>query len=314
MMKIGLPVELLSFEWVRRLKEDVGRLVPDVQFCHVAAEANSGLQTRPLSEGDACFPFKKMIRTAMALLPEVDRLLIPRLVRLDGHLLCPNFRAFPDLVIMNRDRLPGPEKATSIIDTVVDISSREDEECVRAEVLKGLFASRLPAQRMAFPRPESAEAKAAKLSAKLAPYAKNIALIGRAYMLQDPHLNMGIPEILNGQGYGVVTPQDLDFQTLDQVAARNDYYAKTMYWRGARECLGAFMHVTEEMAPAGIIYLLSFNCGVDALVRIELMSLHKKLAGKIPMMVLVGDEHSQREHVVTRLEAFLDVIDGITTR
>ena len=85
------------------------------------------------------------------------------------------------------------------------------------------------------------------------------------------------------------------------------------YWRGARECLGAFMHITEEFDPAGIIYLLSFNCGVDALVRIELMSLHKKLAKKIPMMVLVGDEHSQREHVVTRLEAFLDVIDGITT-
>jgi predicted nucleotide-binding protein (sugar kinase/HSP70/actin superfamily) len=279
----------------------------------VAGPAPKGLHVTPLSEGDACFPFKKMIRTAMALLPEVDRLLVPRLVRLDGHLLCPNFRAFPDLVALNRDRLAGPEKTTPIIDTVVDISGRADEEQVRLQIMQALFAERDINFRADFPQPESADAKAARLRTKLEPYSKNIAVIGRAYMTQDPHLNMGIADILNGQGYGVVTPQDFDFKTLDEVATRNDYYAKTMYWRGARECLGAFMHLTEKFDPAGIIYLLSFNCGVDALVRIELMSLHKQLDKKIPMMVLVGDEHSQREHVVTRLEAFLDVIDGITT-
>lgn len=313
-MRIGLPVELLCFEWVRRLKEDVQRLAPAVEFCHVAGQDGGGRTITPLSEGDACFPFKKMIRTAMALLPRVDCLLIPRLVRLDGHLLCPNFRAFPDLVALNRDRLAGPGRQTPIIDTVVDIASRADEQRLRLALLSALFGGTAPAPTTEFPQPESAAVKAAALAARLAPQTRTIALIGRAYMVQDPHLNMGIPAILADQGYGVVTPQDVDFQTLDQVAARNDYYAKTMYWRGARECLGAFMHFTETMAPAGIIYLLSFNCGVDALVRIELMSLHKRLADKIPMMVLVGDEHSQREHVVTRLEAFLDVIDGITTR
>lgn len=312
MVKIGLPIELLSFDWICRLKEDISRLAADIEFCHVPGPAQGRL-TIPLSEGDACFPFKKMIRTAMALLPEVDCLLIPRLVRLDGHLLCPNFRAFPDLVALNRDRLPTSAKDTAIIDTVVDIGSQADEDRVRLDVLQALLGTSPASLTTTFPEPASSAAKAAKLEAKLAPYAKNIALIGRSYMVQDPHLNMGISEILNSQGYGVITPQDFDFKTLDQTAARNDYYAKTMYWRGARECLGAFMHLTEEFDPAGIIYLLSFNCGVDALVRIELMSLHKKLDKKIPMMVLVGDEHSQREHVVTRLEAFLDVIDGITT-
>ncbi len=310
MMRIGLPIELLSFEWIRRLKEDISKHA-EVVFCHAPTNARSDYI--PLSEGDACFPFKKMIRTAMALLPEVDCLLIPRLVRLDGHLLCPNFRAYPDLVVLNRDRLAGKEKGVPVVDTVVEISSRDDEERVRKELFNALFDSKSPSLTMDFPKPVSAAEKTSALNAKLAPFDKKIALIGRAYMVQDPNLNMGIPGILDSQGYGVITPQDIGFQTLDQAAARNDYYAKTMYWRGARECLGAFMHITEEFDPAGIIYLLSFNCGVDALVRIELMSLHKKLAKKIPMMVLVGDEHSQREHVVTRLEAFLDVIDGITT-
>ncbi len=310
MMRIGLPIELLSFEWIRRLKADISKHA-EVVFCHAPTNARSDYI--PLSEGDACFPFKKMIRTAMALLPEVDCLLIPRLVRLDGHLLCPNFRAYPDLVVLNRDRLAGKEKDVPVVDTVVEISSRDDEDRLRREMFGALFNSSSPSLTTAFPKPVSAVEKTSALKAKLAPFDKKIALIGRAYMVQDPNLNMGIPGILDSQGYGVITPQDIGFQTLDQAAARNDYYAKTMYWRGARECLGAFMHITEEFDPAGIIYLLSFNCGVDALVRIELMSLHKKLAKKIPMMVLVGDEHSQREHVVTRLEAFLDVIDGITT-
>ncbi|PLX50326.1 MAG: hypothetical protein C0613_04575 [Desulfobulbaceae bacterium] len=312
MMKVGLPMELLSFDWIRRLKEDIHALAPQVELCHVPA-ATSARRPVPLSEGDACFPFKKMVRTAMALLPQVDRLVVPRLVRLDGHLLCPNFRAFPDLVALNRDRLPGPARKIPIIDTLVDITDAGDEERVRLLLLRALLGPETAPPAAPFPRPQSAGHKAAALQDKLRGYDRTIALIGRAYMVGDAHLNMGIPAILASQGYGIVTPQDFDFSDLDRAAARDDYYAKTMYWRGARECLGAFRHICAEHEPAGIIYLLSFNCGVDALVRIELMSLHKKLANKIPMMVLVGDEHSQQEHVVTRLEAFLDVIDGITT-
>jgi hypothetical protein len=41
------------------------------------------------------------------------------------------------------------------------------------------------------------------------------------------------------------------------------------------------------------------------------MSLYKKKNNPIPYMVLVCDEHTQRDHVVTRVEAFLDIIDGI---
>ena len=56
-MKIGLPIELLSFEWVRRLKQDITQVLPDVQFCHVALHKRGGMAI-PLSEGDASFPFK----------------------------------------------------------------------------------------------------------------------------------------------------------------------------------------------------------------------------------------------------------------
>ncbi|MBW1814402.1 MAG: hypothetical protein JRJ39_12235, partial [Deltaproteobacteria bacterium] len=86
---------------------------------------------------------------------------------------------------------------------------------------------------------------------------------------------------------------------------------KKMYWRSAREIIGAFFFFSHINRSAGIIHLAPFNCGIDALLRIELMSMHKRIEGAPRFMTIVCDEHTQRDHVVTRIEAFLDMIYGI---
>ena len=121
-----------------------------------------------------------------------------------------------------------------------------------------------------------------------------------------------MPDILNGLGHDTVSTQDIPFDTLTALAARHDYYAKTLYWRSARRVLGGFLYFTQEQRPAGMIHLVPFNCGVDALLRIELASLHKQLEHPVPFMVVVCDEHTQRDHVLTRVEAFLDMVHGIS--
>jgi len=308
-MKIGLPAELLYLEWVAHLKVLLDGMFADIDWRHRPGGSGSFRQT--LSEGDACFPFKKMIRTAVGLLPEVDLLLVPRLVRLDGDLFCPNFRALPDIVVLNRDRLPGNRLSTPVLAPLVEIDSPSDYQTTLAAMVRELTTAGLTM------RPGEQSSQTEKMD-PLAQKAKDdrpaIVLLGRPYIVNDPQLNMGIPGMLEAHGYQVMTAQDLEYGKLDRLAARLDYYAKTLYWRESRETLGAFLHFTEqEPPPAGIIFLLSFNCGVDALGRIELMSLYKKLAARIPYMVLVVDEHTQREHMVTRLEAFLDVMHGITS-
>lgn len=313
-MKIGFPKELLNFNWVAQLKEYIDQTVAGIEWVHVPCAKGSQTDTMMLSEGDACFPFKKIIRAAVGILPEVEKLFVPRLVRLDSHLLCPNFRALPDIVALNRARLPADYQRIPIIDTVIDISNQEDTRLTYKKVIDDLLGSqkKIPQTKVFDPTNKKAWPLFSGERDSATNHQKTIGLIGRSYMINDPQLNMGIPALLESYGYSVITPQNVEFEELDRLATRQDYYAKTLYWRGAREALGAFFHFTERLKPAGIIYQLAFNCGVDALVRIELMSLHKKLKRKIPFMVLVGDEHTQREHLVTRLEAFLDVIDGIT--
>ena len=122
-MKIGFPQELLHFSWAAQLKEKIDNEIAGIEWIHVPTAEKSRRNTLMLSEGDACFPYKKMIRAAIALLPHVDRLFSPRLVRLDGHLLCPNFRALPDLVALNRGRLSQEYQQALLVDTIVDISS-----------------------------------------------------------------------------------------------------------------------------------------------------------------------------------------------
>lgn len=307
-MKVGLPVELLYLDWGKRLKTYMETSDSSLKLVHLPEHGSKGANFT-LSEGDACFPFKKMVRNAIALLPEVDILLVPRLVKLDGYLLCPNFRALPDIVALNRDRLPGNLSGKPLVDTVVEVNDDADEQRIFARIIQELTGAgpgkKTRDQQGA--RPQEQQMKQPPVCDE-----KTIVIIGRPYVLRDPHHNMGIPELIKSRGYKVLTTQDLPFAELDILAAEHDYYAKTLYWRGARECLGSFMYYTEHCRPAGIIFILAFNCGVDALMRLELMSLHKKLEPQIPFMVLVGDEHTQKEHIVTRLEAFLDVIDGIT--
>lgn len=301
-MRIGIPDELMAFPFMEWLKTQLARY-HDVEWLHIPTSKSDAIM---LSEGDACQPFKSMVRNSIGLLPDVDVLLVPRLVTLDGHLMCPNFRALPDIIRLNIKKV-CPQFMGKLNDITADINEEKDSKTVLMTLVKRLFNQSLRQEDI-----QSIPKRLSILTGETTSFGeKTIALLGHPYLLENNKLNMGIIRQLQKLGYQVSTPKDIPFTDLDELAKKGDYYAKTNYWRSSRETLGAFHYYTEIKKPAGIIYLISFNCGVDALMRIELMSLHGKLKETIPFMVLVGDEHTQQEHTATRLEAYLDIIDGI---
>ncbi len=301
-MRIGIPQELMPLPFMAWLKEQLSRH-KEIEWHHKPTHKSKKIM---LSEGDACHPFKSMVRTSIDLLPEIDTLLIPRLVKLDSHLMCPNFRALPDIVRLNINNI-CPEFAGKLNDITVDSSTSDEDNRVLIRLVKQLFAQNISAKNIV----KKKQIPASLASKETTFPQKTIALLGHPYLLENNHLNMGITRQLSSLGYQITTPKDIPFKNLDALARKGDYYAKTNYWRSSREILGAFHYYTNIRKPAGIIYLIAFNCGVDALMRIELVSLHAKLPQTIPFMVLVGDEHTEQEHTATRLEAYLDIIDGI---
>ncbi len=301
-MKIGLPNELLHLEGVQDFKGRIDQLVRNIQWIHTP----SGKNPQPLFlDGDMCYPFKKMVRTSLALLPDVDTLLLPRIVNLDNWLMCPNFRALPDIVAINKERLEqniGAGMVTPLME-----SCHNDQ----LDILANSTARELQTGAGHHLSIAASSEKAGSLAPKDSDLSRSIALIGHPYLVSDSALNNGVPDILKACGYDIALSQEIPFKKLDELAGSRDYYAKKMYWRSGRESLGAFLYFTEVNRPAGIIQLIAFNCGVDALLRIELMSLKNRMEKAIPFMALVCDEHTQRDHVITRIEAFIDIIHGI---
>jgi predicted nucleotide-binding protein (sugar kinase/HSP70/actin superfamily) len=301
-MRVGIPEEIMHLEWMPKLKTGLSQLIPKIQWLH--AVKRSGPEPQFL-DGDPCYPFKKMVRTALSLLNESDTLLLPRIVSLDNNLMCPNFRALPDIVILNQKR-GSYRKDVPVLMPLMEIRDKRQLEGLTKEIAitllngTGLRDSHAPVK-------EDKE----KTIEPEKDLSHTIALIGHPYVLADSRLNNGVPDILQTQGYDTVLARQLPYKELDTLARSRDYYVKKLYWRSAREALGAFLYFTLIRRPAGIIHLIPFNCGIDALLRIEIMSIHNNMADPPPYMVLVCDEHTQRDHVVTRIEAFLDIVHGV---
>ena len=282
-MKIGLPNELLHLEGVQDFKGRIDQLVRNIQWIHTP----SGKNPQPLFlDGDMCYPFKKMVRTSLALLPDVDTLLLPRIVNLEERF----------------EQNIGAGMVTPLME-----SCHNDQ----LDILANSTARELQTGAGHHLSIAASSEKAGSLAPKDSDLSRSIALIGHPYLVSDSALNNGVPDILKACGYDISLSQEIPFKKLDELAGSRDYYAKKMYWRSGRESLGAFLYFTEVNRPAGIIQLIAFNCGVDALLRIELMSLKNRMEKAIPFMALVCDEHTQRDHVITRIEAFIDIIHGI---
>ncbi|AYO30678.1 hypothetical protein D2962_08620 [Biomaibacter acetigenes] len=59
----------------------------------------------------------------------------------------------------------------------------------------------------------------------------------------------------------------------------------------------------------GIIHVASFGCGPDSLIG-ELLEHRVMREYKVPFLYLTLDEHSGEAGFDTRLEAFLDILEG----
>jgi len=128
-----------------------------------------------------------------------------------------------------------------------------------------------------------------------------IAVLGRPYNAFTPEANMGIPRKFTTRGYSIVPFDILPFR--DEVIFPN------MYWFYGQQDLKA----TKLLKKEDNIYLTfvsNFSCAPDSFI------LHyvKWMMGQKPFLVLELDSHSADAGIDTRVEAFLDIIDGYRSK
>ena len=90
----------------------------------------------------------------------------------------------------------------------------------------------------------------------------------------------------------------------DTIAEHNRFLRKRMYWTSGKRILGAAHYYSAKVD--GIVSLMSFACGTDSMTT-DLVDRHCRRSG-IPHLVISLDEHTGQTGVLTRVEAFLDLL------
>jgi predicted nucleotide-binding protein (sugar kinase/HSP70/actin superfamily) len=270
---------------------------------------------------DSCLPMKLLVTHATQLKDKVDYLFIPRLVSIHRtYIMCPKFRGAPDIVRL------ATEGSVPILDETIDLrkggvsllqsflemgerlgaSRRESKKAFReAEASFSKFQedwinriNRLPTGQlfdMDIPTPTSRKEN---------PLC--IAFVGHPYNLFDTDINKDLLTVAKSLGMEIVTPDLLSEKEIDREISD---LSKEIYWSSGREIVGSLFHFLSGRVD-GVIFLTSFKCGIDALLQ-EFIKRRLKVRGGVPnpLLILSFDEHTGREGLTTRLEAFRDVVE-----
>jgi len=270
---------------------------------------------------DSCLPMKLLVTHAVQLKDKVDHLFVPRLVSVHRtYIMCPKFRGAPDIVRL------ATEGKVSIIDDTIDLR-KGGISLLRSFVKIGgkLGASGQESKR-AFREAERSFSKLQQdwvdrinrlptgqlfeMDVATPPGRREtslrIAFIGHPYNLFDIDINKDLLALAKSLSMEIITSDILSEKEIDREVSG---LSKEIYWSSGREIVGSLFHFLSGGVD-GVAFLTSFKCGIDALLQ-EFIKRRLKVQGgpPIPLLILSFDEHTGREGLTTRLEAFRDVVE-----
>jgi len=321
--RIGIPRALLYYRyypmWMTFLKEMGAEVI-------VSRPGNASTTKQGASRvvSDTCLPVKTFIGHVISLSGQCDYIFIPVLRSTRRKVLnCSRFLGLPDVA-----RAVVPE-APPILDIELDVD--RGKRYLYSQIYK--LGSRFSAN----PLKVSGAAKKAwqeylnqqeLMSAKNLTYNESndllqdlvnkekedspflhngekpvvLGLVGHPYILCDEQTNHRLLKRLNDMNVIFQTPEML---TTEQKRNGVKSITRDTYWVSEEEVIGAGGYFIQKGVD-GIIGAMAFSCGPDSLM-MHLVSEKAREAG-IPFMSLTFEEHTAEAGVVTRLEAFLDMV------
>jgi len=305
---VGIPRGLLVYDYAPLL---IGFLnVLDARVV-LTSQTNNAIMDQAIELGytDSCFPMK-LLHGHAAMLKDTDYILYPcaiRLGRKDGDAnqkySCPLVQASPFII---RNVLDLGER---LLIPIIDFS-RGDADVIKnlADVAVKMGFSRKKGKEAALAGIESQrrfETDQAALGRELLKQLcqsgqLGVVLFARSYMSQDAGANLGIAEKLAQLG---VVPIPLDFLPLESVSAKD--YSDRPYWFYENKYI-AGADITASDPQLYGLWLSNFGCGPNSFI----IHIVEDIMGGKPLGQLEIDEHAAEAGIVTRLEAFVDTIEG----
>jgi len=320
--KVGIPRGLFYYRYYPLWKTFLEELGADVVL---SDHTNKHI----LDEGvkscvdEACLPVKVFHGHVLNLKDRVDYLFIPRLTSISKYeYICPKIGGLPDMI---RNTIKGLPK---IIDTEINIRRSQKNMWKAVMEIGGYFSDNKFQIRKAYNKAQkmqdmfdcairegmfpsdilnSFQGTKANFNSNRrdeGQFLLNILIIGHPYNLYDSYINMDLVKKLRNNGVNLIT---VEMQDENIINKKTEFLNKPMFWNFGRLAMDTVMHMLENYDIDGIIYLMSFGCGVDSFV-CDLIEKRVKRMSTIPFIVLTIDEHSGEAGMNTRVEAFIDMI------
>lgn len=311
-IKVGIPRALLYYyyhpQWVTFFRRLGAETV-------VSRETTRGLLDKGLKStvDEACLPVKLAVGHVLDLRGRVDYIFLPRIVSTARkEYICPKFLGFPDMVRHTINDLPP------IIDCNFNLyhkGSSPSDFYFRV----GKFFTRNPARIiMAYNASKAALDKHnLDMQSDCMPVRQkqtaegsgdfsgiNIAVIGHPYVIYDNYISMNMIKRLRDSGARVLTADHLPESVVREEAFR---LPKKLFWTINQRMVGAAYHYFNREDVHGLIHVASFGCGPDSITG-ELIERCARSGSRKPMLSLTVDEHTGEAGMITRLEAFLDMV------
>jgi len=314
--KVGLPRMLLFHElfplW-RAFFEELGFAIvlserTNKRIIHRGCEA---------SVVETCFPIKLGIGHVAGLIEKnLDYLFLPSVINLPRRdysltdsFVCPYVQSFPYTV---KSCVDLSRNGSKLLQPAIHLERGEKRLLkVMEEVGRQLGKSRSQIRRAVKAGlqaqaefQEALRRRGEEVLANLPSQRKAVVIVARSYNGCDAGANLEIPRKLREMG---VLPIPMDFLPLDSVPLEGDW--SNMYWRYGQKILAASEFIASH-PHLHAIYITNFGCGPDSF----LCRFFRKRMGQKPYLQIEIDEHSADAGVITRLEAFLDSLEGAKGR
>lgn len=252
-----------------------------------------------LAIDENCLPVKILLGHIDYLKDKADYIFVPRVVTLSKkEESCNKFMALYDI-------------AANIFRDVkfieYSVSERDNETQFMAYFKLGMKISRNPlkvinAYYSAKKLLEVSKFEELKKQKKLFSKKKNgltVLIVSHPYVIYDKFIGQPILNFLQKENVTVLNSDMID---ISEARKRSQKISPSLYWTESKEYIGSIDYYRKKID--GIIYLMAFPCGPDALV----IELCKKKIRDIPSVILVLDELQAEIGMITRLESFIDIL------
>lgn len=314
-IKVGIPRGLMYYEYFPMWNTFFKELGAEVIVSPITNKniINEGIKC---CIDEACLPIKVFHGHVSYLKDKCDYLFIPRLksIKKDTY-ICPKFCGLPNMIKFSIKDLPN------IIDTEINLRKNNNLISVYKDIGKKISSNTKKISHAYLKACKKQDDYMKKLRQGILPIDiinqhaplkirnkdnHKVALLGQVYTLYDVFVNMNLIDKLQNSGVDVITPEYFDDDEAEKTA--NKYVYKKLFWSHSEKIIGSMIDIIHKENIQGIIFIMSFGCGIDALVS-ELCERLIRRMTNLPFILLTIDEHTGDAGFNTRLEAFIDMMN-----